>query len=157
MVIYVKEKTLILRFYDETAKKFLTISEDGEVIDYYNPNLKIPLIIRKFNMEDVLKAYQKIQEYPVVFGSTTDIISFFEYRFDIVLNRKILVNLPEENIGEALKILEGLIKENRILEKRIKQIDLRVKGKIFVDYFKENEMNTFKLEDSITILTFKDK
>ncbi len=154
MVVYVKEKKIILKFYNEELKRFFSITESGEILDYYSPNIKMPLIIRKFDVADAVKVYHKIQEYQNVSPFVSDFISFFEYRFDIVLNRKIIVNLPEENLEDALEVLQDLIIKNKILEKNIKQIDLRVKNKIFINYFKQNESQMFKLEDSVTILNF---
>jgi cell division protein FtsQ len=154
MVFYVKEKKIILKFYNEELKRFFSITESGEILDYYNPNVKMPLIIRKFAVADAVKVYNKIQEYENISPFVSDLISVFEYRFDVILNRKIIVNLPEENLEDALNVLQDLIIKNKILEKNIKQIDLRVKNKIFINYFKPNESQMFKLEDSVTILNF---
>lgn len=154
MVIYIQEKDIILRFYDEPSAKFFTISKEGEALKFYTPSIKVPLVIGKFNIEDTIKFYNKLLKFPEVVKNTSDILPFFEYRFDVVLKRKTLVNLPEAEVDVALARLQDLILNQNILEKSIKHIDLRVKGKIFIEYFKEGEPNTYKPLSSVTTLTW---
>lgn len=154
MVVYVQEKEIILKFYDFPSKQFYAITKQGEVLNYYNPEVKIPLLIGDFETADAIKFYNKLIQFSNIFEKTTDIISFFGYRFDIVLLRKTLINLPEEELDYSLKILQSLIDEEKILEKNIKSVDLRVKGKIFIEYYKESN-GVFKFEEYMTILDFR--
>jgi cell division septal protein FtsQ len=139
MVIYVREKPLILRFWNEKTGQFFAISEKGEVLNFHDSKLKLPLISGEFNMQDAIKLYEKLQNYNIT-PHLTDISSFFGYRFDLVLKRKIFVRLPENDAESAIVMLADLIENNKILEKNIKQIDFRVKGKIIIEYFKESEI-----------------
>ena len=57
-------------------------------------------------------------------------------------------------VDEALARLQDLILNQNILEKNIKHVDLRVKGKIFIEYFKEGEPNAYKPLSSVTTFTW---
>lgn len=153
MVIYIEEKPAILKFYDDKKEKFVSIGEDGEVLDFYDPKLNIPLVVGNFQMEDLLKFYNKLQKIESIYQNLSDIYSFYGFKFNIVLNRKTLILLPERDAHNALEVLETLIAENNIINKNIKQIDLRVKGKIFIKYFAKGEPNIFK--PNTQVVTFK--
>ena len=122
-------------------------------MNFYNPSLNTPLAVGKFEVEDLLKFYTKIQRYETISQNLSDIYGFYGFKFNIVLNRKTLVLLPEAGQIEALEMLARLINENGILNKNIKQLDLRVKGKIFIKYFAKGESPIFR--PNTEIITFK--
>ena len=47
--------------------------------------------------------------------------------------------LPQNNLIDSLSILQTYIKENRLIEKGHKKIDLRVDGKITTDRVNSND------------------
>ena len=49
------------------------------------------------------------------------------------------IMLPQDNVIDSLSILETYIKENRLIEKGHKKIDLRVSGKITTDRVNSND------------------
>jgi cell division septal protein FtsQ len=153
MVIYIKEKGLIIRVWDSNLKKFFSVTNQGEIIDFYDPKIPLPLVIDNFKTKDILNIYNLIFEYNLQ-QYVTDINSFFDYRFDLVLNRVTIVNLPELNTEKSIKILLDLIENQDILSKNIKQIDLRVENKIFIKYFKKNEDQIYSPISSFKILTW---
>ena len=69
-----------------------------------------------------------------------DIYSQIEYanlvsnrRWDLYYKNGVRILLPENNILESLDLLDSYIKENRLIEKGHKKIDLRLDGKITTD------------------------
>jgi hypothetical protein len=153
MVVHIKEKPLIMRFWDVKTSEFFSITRSGEVIRFDDSRLKIPLILGDFEITDVLKIYNTLNEVGIL-PDVTQVFSFFEYRFDIVLKNKLLVNLPEDNTKEAIFLLKKLIVENSILEKNIKQVDLRVKNKIFITRFNAGEHEKYSPPSSYTVLSW---
>jgi cell division protein FtsQ len=154
MVIYIKEKNLVVKFYDKKKQRFLSVSEDGEILPFYDSSVKIPLLLGEYNPYTFFIFYKKLASYNEIIRVTTDIIPFWGFRYDIVLNRKMKISLPEENVDEALEELKKLITKNKILEKDIKHLDLRVKGKIFVEYFESGEVKTYRPNEKIITLQF---
>lgn len=153
MVIYVVEKKLILKFWNAEKQNFFSITERGEIIDFYRPQVNIPFIAGEFDLKQVLHLYNILKAYNVV-NLVSEIIPFFNYRFDIVLNKTILVKLPESNPKKAVEILSNLVYEHEVLSKNIKQIDLRIEGKIVVSYFEKNEPKMHKTTSSYTVLSW---
>ena len=155
--IFIKERDLIFAFYNQKAKQFFSITNTKNIINYYNKNLDLPLLFTPFNeeilMDDVFFLYKKLISYNIL-PHVTHVISFFNFRYNLVLNDKILVSLPEDDVEEALSILQDLILENNILEKSIKHLDLRVQNKIIIEYFDAKEQQLYIPQSSYSILSW---
>jgi cell division protein FtsQ len=59
-------------------------------------------------------------------------------RWDLHYRSGVRIMLPEDNIIDSLSLLETYIKENKLIEKGHKKIDLRVDGKITTDRVNSN-------------------
>ena len=59
-------------------------------------------------------------------------------RWDLHYKSGVRVLLPEDNIVDSLSLLETYIKDNKLIEKGHKKIDLRVDGKITTDRVSPN-------------------
>ena len=59
-------------------------------------------------------------------------------RWDLHYKSGVRITLPEDNIIDSLSLLETYIKENKLIEKGHKKIDLRVDGKITTDRVNSN-------------------
>ena len=59
-------------------------------------------------------------------------------RWDLHYKNGVRIMLPEDNIIDSLSLLETYIKENKLIEKGHKKIDLRVDGKITTDRVNSN-------------------
>jgi cell division septal protein FtsQ len=153
MFVHIKEKPLIMRFWEAETNTFYSITKSGDIVKFNDSRLKIPIILGDFNIQDALKLHAMIESEGLL-EQVTQFISFFGYRFDIVLKNKILVNLPENETKEAITILKNLITQNQILDKNIKQVDLRVKGKIFFSRFKTGEVEQYSPSSSYLVLTW---
>ena len=59
-------------------------------------------------------------------------------RWDLHYKSGVRIMLPEDNIIDSLSLLETYIKENKLIEKGHKKIDLRLDGKITTDRVNSN-------------------
>lgn len=158
MVVYIQEKTISAKFYNIEKQTFESLEDNGYPLPFYNPRLKLPLVTGECLPKDFADFYEKLKKgsrSTTILPNISDISCFFGFRFDIVLNRKTLVNLPEENVPQALFMLESLIRENKILDKSIKRIDLTVNRKIFIEYFEKGEIPRYKPPEKIITMEFK--
>lgn len=158
MVIYIKEKEIVAKVYNIEQKNFEFVQDNGFSLPFYTSRIRLPLLIGNFQPKDFADFYHKLvknRKSSILINNLSDVICIFGFRFDIVLNRKILVNLPEEDVNLALDLLENLIQENHALEKNIKRIDLRIKGKIFIEYFEKGETHRYTPIDKIVTMEFK--
>lgn len=157
MVLYVKEKEVILKFYNKEQDKFQSVTKDGTILNFSTSTLKVPLLIGDFSLPNVLSFYRwlsKNKNANAILQEITAISSFFDYRFDVILNNKTLVSLPEKKLDFALDNLADLMMNHKILQKPIKHIDLRVNGKIFIEYFGENDIMRYKPLENMKIIEF---
>ena len=60
-------------------------------------------------------------------------------RWDLHYKTGVRIMLPQNNLNDSLSILQTYIKENRLIEKGHKKIDLRVDGKITTDRVNSND------------------
>ena len=60
-------------------------------------------------------------------------------RWDLHYKTGVRIMLPQNNLIDSLSILQTYIKENRLIEKGHKKIDLRVDGKITTDRVNSND------------------
>ena len=59
-------------------------------------------------------------------------------RWDLHYKSGVRVLLPEDNIIDSLSLLETYIKDNKLIEKGHKKIDLRIDGRITTDRVSPN-------------------
>lgn len=157
MIIKIKEKNIIAKFHNKEKNTFQSLVSTGEKLDFYNSKIKVPTILTDFNSNEIVSFYEKLQsndKHNVLIPLITEFGVFFNYRMDVVLNKTILVNLPEENVDSAIQTLVDLLQNHNILNKGIKQIDLRVFGKVFLRYFSKGEPEKYIPKEEVIVLEF---
>ena len=117
--------------YFQEGKSFL-IDLDGSIIteinlDNYDDDL---LIIRGENSPELLE--KLIKDINIAFPNLIQNLKELEFiekrRWNLKLNNKLLVKLPEENIQQSLKNLKLLFEEQEVMQSNIIEIDLRIQG-----------------------------
>jgi cell division protein FtsQ len=73
-----------------------------------------------------------LQSFPNISTRVTGLVWVGERRWDLILSKKIQIQLPEDDLESSLKKLETLQVEHKIFEKSILKIDLRVQNKIIL-------------------------
>ena len=118
--------------YFQEGKTFL-LDLDGSIIteinlDNYEDDL---LFVRGENSPELLELL--IRDMSIVFPNlikTLDEVEFIEKRrWNLKLNNKTLIKLPDENIQQSLKNLKQLFEEQEVMQSNIIEIDLRIQGR----------------------------
>ena len=118
--------------YFQEGKSFL-IDLDGSIITEINLNNYEDdlLFVRGENSPELLE--QLIRDISIAFPNLTQTLEEVEFiekrRWNLKLNNKLLVKLPDENIQQSLKNLKQLFEEQEIMESNIIEIDLRIQGR----------------------------
>ncbi len=118
--------------YFQEGKSFL-IDLDGSIITEINLNNYEDdlLFVRGENSPELLE--QLIRDISIAFPNLTQTLHEVEFiekrRWNLKLNNKLLVKLPDENIQQSLKNLKQLFEEQEVMESNIIEIDLRIQGR----------------------------
>jgi len=136
LVIIIKERKPLLAYHTlQRDLKYVDVNFNEFETRYLNPNNFIYLR-GTYNKEKVRHLITNIQQYQAIYDNLTEVENFAEYRFNIVLNNKLQVLLPEENFADILYILNSYIIKYDILNKNITKIDFRSAGKVYIAYSK---------------------
>ena len=106
---------------------------DGSIITEINLNNYEDdlLFVRGENSPELLE--QLIRDISIAFPNLTQTLEEVEFiekrRWNLKLNNKLLVKLPDENIQQSLKNLKQLFEEQEVMESNIIEIDLRIQGR----------------------------
>ena len=118
--------------YFQEGKSFL-IDLDGSIITEINLNNYEDdlLFVRGEHSPELLE--QLIRDISIAFPNLTQTLEEVEFiekrRWNLKLNNKLLVKLPDENIQQSLKNLKQLFEEQEVMESNIIEIDLRIQGR----------------------------
>ena len=118
--------------YFQEGKSFL-IDLDGSIITEINLNNYDDdlLFVRGENSPELLE--QLIRDISIAFPNLTQTLEEVEFiekrRWNLKLNNKLLVKLPDEKIQQSLKNLKQLFEEQEVMESNIIEIDLRIQGR----------------------------
>ena len=118
--------------YFQEGKSFL-IDLDGSIITEINLNNYEDglLLVRGENSPELLE--QLIRDISIAFPNLTQTLEEVEFiekrRWNLKLNNKLLIKLPDEKIQQSLKNLKQLFEEQEIMESNIIEIDLRIQGR----------------------------
>lgn len=118
--------------YFQEGKSFL-IDLDGSIITEINLNNYEDdlLFVRGENSPELLE--QLIRDISITFPNLTQTLEEVEFiekrRWNLKLNNKLLVKLPDEKIQQSLKNLKQLFEEQEVMESNIIEIDLRIQGR----------------------------
>ena len=118
--------------YFQEGKSFL-IDLDGSIITEINLNNYEDdlLFVRGENSPELLE--QLIRDISITFPNLTQTLEEVEFiekrRWNLKLNNKLLVKLPDENIQQSIKNLKQLFEEQEVMESNIIEIDLRIQGR----------------------------
>ena len=74
---------------------------------------------------------QKLGNFESIYAKTTGAVYVSKRRWDIVLNNKLVIKLPETGIDEALTRVAELDSENKLMLGDVEYIDLRSAGKTY--------------------------
>lgn len=116
-------------------KKISLIDAQGYVLsqdnlDTYND---LPLVVGEHAPENVLALLGLLRAEPEIAEMLTAAVRVGNRRWDLQLQNGLLVKLPEENVELALRKLALSHKNKNLLERDLKQIDLRIPEKLVIE------------------------
>ena len=119
-------------FWQEHKKHYL-VDTNGDLIGQY-PLKEFPGFIvatGKDANKNLPHLIEALSPYDSVYAKITGAIYVSNRRWDLILNNRVTVKLPEDNIEDALKRVYELAAENRLMSPKIDTIDLRSPGKVY--------------------------
>lgn len=128
--VKVYEHNPIAIWYNE-GNKFL-VDRDSKIISELNPdkfkNLKV--VAGPNALEDIPVIISMIENYPDFEKKVKSMLRVGDRRWTIRLHNGITIHLPEKNVANAIKEIEGLDREYSLLSRYIEIIDMRLPDRI---------------------------
>jgi cell division protein FtsQ len=119
--------------WQNNAKLFL-IDEQGNIIDQQvgTEYADLLIVVGKGAPHHTVALLKELDKVAELRSQITAAIFVGERRWDLVLNNKLKVKLPEENIAHALSHLLKLEQSHKILKDEILAVDLRLSDRSFL-------------------------
>jgi cell division protein FtsQ len=110
------------------------IAPDGAVIDRFRGDVPagVPLVVGEGANKRAAALFKLLESQPDLKSRVTAATLVGARRWTLRLDRGIEARLPEEGEAEALTRLSGLIKEQRLLDRAILAVDLRMPDRVVV-------------------------
>jgi cell division protein FtsQ len=106
------------------------VGANGKLIEDKNNNELLPYIFGEFNSQHFLSFKQNIEKSIFSFSYLKTLYFFPSGRWDILIDKDILIKLPQENVVVTLNLSKKLIDNDNF--KNNKFIDLRVKNHLVI-------------------------
>ena len=117
------KKTEFLAVTNRNNKKFF-IGSNGKLIHFESSNKSLPYIFGKIKIEDFIKFKKIITKSKFNFEEISELYFFPSGRWDIKINKGILIKLPETNLSKALNLayhitINETFKSDKVIDLRI--------------------------------------
>ena len=132
LTITIKEREPIMFYHDSYGNVKII---DSNFNEFYDSHVKLEYLIylRGRYMESAVRELLKTAaKFPLIYENLTEIENFFDCRFNIILNNRLEVLLPEKNVEQYFKILESYTTKYNLLKTNIYRIDFRNPNKVFL-------------------------
>lgn len=131
--VRIKEREPMARWQRE-GKTVVIDSEgkelEGARLDKFSA---LPLVVGEDAPPETSDLLTSVKDFPTIKNLLEAAVRVSGRRWDLHLRPKLLVKLPEHNIGGALQRLSQLIREQKILERDIVAVDLRLQDRLFLE------------------------
>ncbi|WP_321397752.1 cell division protein FtsQ/DivIB [Emcibacter sp.] len=92
----------------------------------------LPMVVGR-GADSAMPDYLDLQEgYPAVFEQVENAVRVGGRRWDLLMKQGITVRLPEKNVPDALEKFAQMQRDEKILEKEILAVDLRLENKTYI-------------------------
>ncbi len=111
------------------------IDGEGHVLPAAKPDdfPSLPLVVGIGAERETQALFALLKKYPDIKDKTDSAVRVGERRWDLHLHPKITVRLPEQDAGNALHRLSVLMDQEKILNRDIVAIDLRVPDRLAIE------------------------
>lgn len=115
--------------------KIVVIDREGKELP--NASLdkfaSLPLVIGDDAPQETGALLKALKDFPAIANLLQAATRVSDRRWNLHMQPKILVKLPEYNIGGALQRLSQMIRERKILERGMVTVDLRIPDRLFLE------------------------
>ncbi len=127
------ERAPIARWQHE--RQMDVLDENGHPIPDVSPDSFAPLpLVVGTGADSAVKALLSVlKTYPTIQEKTDSAVRVGERRWDLHLKQGIIVRLPEQDVGAALRRLSILIEQQGILDRAIATVDLRLSDRLTIE------------------------
>ncbi|MCP4183145.1 MAG: FtsQ-type POTRA domain-containing protein [Hyphomicrobiales bacterium] len=133
LVIRVSERQPYAIWQQQDA--LLLVERNGKAIDNFDEKYAgLPLLVGKganLHGADIIFLVGKV---PFLKNRVRSFVRIADRRWDLHLSNGIVVRLPDENSGVALKELARLEKAHKILDRDLRVVDLRLNNRLVVSF-----------------------
>ena len=132
-----------LALWKEEKGTLIMIDDEGELINARVPREyeNLPMVLGEMAYKNTPLIIKALQEFPEIYHRVTGLVWVGSRRWDLILDKKLHIQLPEIDIENALKKLENLQEKHKIFGKSISKIDLRVQSKIILKPIPGSSLN----------------
>jgi cell division protein FtsQ len=133
--IYVKllERTPIAIW--QNNRRFYLIDQEGHVLREAgaDENLALPRVVGVGAEKEAADLLSQLVVQPTIFPQVRAAVRVGQRRWDLHMQNKVVVKLPEDGMAQALNRLSHLINDQRVLERDITTLDLRLPDRMTVE------------------------
>jgi cell division protein FtsQ len=111
------------------------IEEDGNIIAPLRDNkfASLPLFVGRDADTDAKDVMAEFAAFPQIAARVKAYVRVSSRRWDLYMDNGVLVKLPEDDVGNALKRLTRMETEQQLLERDIAAVDLRLADRMTVE------------------------
>ena len=133
VAVLLTERTPLARWQhdDHTA----VIDDSGQILSAARPDdfAQLPLVVGQGADQQARDMLQRLGQFPDIRDQTDSLVRVGDRRWDLHLKPKITVRLPENDVDNALHRLSVLISEEKILDRAITTVDLRLPDRLYIE------------------------
>ncbi len=147
IAVILTERTPAARWQHDD--KLYVIDNQGQVLTSAKPEdfAILPLVVGTGAEKATQGLFTALQNYPDIQQKTESAVWVGERRWDLHLAPKIIVRLPEDDIDAALHRLSVLISQEKLLDRDIVAVDLRIPDRLTIEPVAHAAANTAPAKD----------
>lgn len=141
LYIHLSERVPMARWQHDD--KIVVIDTSGKILADANAEQfgQLPLVVGSGAPAETKELLDTLHTFPMVEQKTAAAVRVGERRWDLHLQPKIVARLPESDLAGGLKRLSILISEEKILERDIVAIDLRMPDRFVIEPASQHPAN----------------
>jgi len=115
--------------------RLYVIDTEGHVLPTARPEdfPGLPLIVGAGAEREAQSFFAVLKNYPDIRDKIDSLVRVSERRWDLHLVTKVIVRLPEQDVAAALHRLSVLISQEKILDRNVVAIDLRIPDRLIIE------------------------
>lgn len=119
----------------QNHKRFYLIDQEGHTLREAGPdeNLALPHVVGQGAEKEAADLLSRLVLQPAIFSQVRAAVRVGGRRWDLHMQNRTVVKLPEENTDAALARLAKLISDQRVMERSIKTLDLRLPDRLIME------------------------